>query len=153
MIDTKSKEDADLELYKTAFTRLNFQDGYLFKFSTVFLTVEGALGFLIRSGITDPSHTRKIVLLASVLGIFLSIVWALWLIQNDYWHSVWVGALKKIEADLPTENKLFNLNDRNVALDAGRKGRLVFKGLYIAIALPIGLFVAWAIVFFSCLCV
>lgn len=41
LVNEQESDKLSIELYKTAFARLNFQDEYLFKFSTVFLTVYG----------------------------------------------------------------------------------------------------------------
>ena len=60
-------EPATLELYKTAFARLSFQDDYLFKFSTVFLTAHGALAVLAGTAYFQKSPPEYGALVA--LGI------------------------------------------------------------------------------------
>lgn len=93
-----NEEDSNLELYKTAFSRLTFQDEYLFKFSTVFLTVHGALALLARSAFTESgSLNAPILAFASGVGFLLAVVWVFWTRHNDYWHSVWTGTLRNIE--------------------------------------------------------
>src|SRR5664279_5866669 len=93
----RMSETATLELYKTAFARLNFQDEYLFKFSTVFLTAEGALIAWASTTAVESSPHYGMLALASAVGLFLACVWSLWTHHNDHWHSVWTGTLVDIE--------------------------------------------------------
>lgn len=147
-----SDDKNNIEMYKIAFSRLTFQDEYLFKFSTVFLTVEGALVLAVRSALMESSGTNNVIIFVSCLGIFISVIWWLWLRQNDYWHSVWVGALKKIEKTISPQNQLFNLDDKELAKAGKRNKCLVFRGHNIASCLPIGLSVAWFILLVNTLC-
>lgn len=76
MTDNEAKADDDklaIELYKIAFARLNFQDEYLFKFSTEFLTAHGALAVLAGTGTfkgADPNYSL-LTIVAAVGGITL----------------------------------------------------------------------------------
>lgn len=135
----------NIELYKIAYSRLQFQDEYLFKFSAVFLTVEGALGALVRTSLDDKACSFWVLLFASMLGLALSVIWWLWIYQNDYWHSVWIGTLKNLEANLPEEARLFNQDHLKLAKAGGRNGRFKFNGHCIALAMPAVLGVLWGI--------
>ena len=137
------QDDVSLELYKTAYSRLNFQDEYLFKFSALFMTINGALGLSMSKLAEAPTGT---ILLISSLGFIVSLIWALWIRQNDYWHSVWTGALRKLEADLPGEAELFNVDAKAMAGYGRRSSRLVFRGARIAICIPASLMVVWIVI-------
>ena len=147
-----TSQDDLLELYKTAYSRLQFQDEYLFKFSAVFLTVEGALGFLVRTGIESDIYKKEILLLAGILGLVLSFVWAAWIRNNDYWHTVWIGVLRSIENDLRTKHRVFSVKHEQVARDGGQKRCWVFRGHHIALAIPFILSLAWIFIAVSALC-
>lgn len=136
-----------LELYKTAFSRLTFQDEYLFKFSTVFLTVHGALVALARSAFPEKSSPIFGILLAtSAFGLFLSYVWLLWTKHNDYWHSVWTGVLIKIEQSHFKEvTPVFAAKHEDMAKrDRAPPSRVGHK---IAQLIPVGIGIAWGFAF------
>ena len=144
--DEQGSEGAALELYKTAFARLNFQDEYLFKFSTVFLTAQGALAALAGSAALRDSPSY-LALAVSLFGLFLAWVWWLWTRHNDYWHSVWTGTLIDIEEkhlSKKTEARVFAQEHSEVA-KRGRRSKPLLKGHWIAQLVPIGFGVAWAL--------
>ena len=145
--DEQESEEAALELYKTAFARLNFQDEYLFKFSTVFLTAQGALAVLAGSAALRESPSSLALAIISGIGLFLAYVWWLWTLHNDYWHSVWVGTLCEIEKThlgKKTKARVFDQEHTEVAARGGRSKPLL-KGHFIAQLVPIGLMVVWAL--------
>lgn len=148
MTDNEAKPDQDklaLELYKIAFARLNFQDEYLFKFSTVFLTAHGALAVLAGTGAfkdADPNYT--LLAIVAAVGVFLAIAWSVWTIHNDYWHSVWIGTLRQIEAGLQTYARVFDADHRAIAKQGKRKGYMP-AGHSVALLLPGGLGIAWVV--------
>ena len=125
--------------------RLTFQDEYLFKFSAVFLTAHGALVLLARSAFPDSGTPRyEILLFAGSFGLFLALVWIVWIYHNDYWHSVWSGSLKGIERRLGIGPALFALNHAQVARTEKRHRRWwISRGHRIAMAIPVALVVAW----------
>lgn len=140
----QESEKADLELYKTAFARLNFQDDYLFKFSTVFLTAHGALAVLAGSAIFRPeSPNYPSLTIISAVGLFLALIWSLWTRHNDYWHSVWTGALRELEKHLKTKARLFDLKHDELAKKGGRSDCFVLRGHSIAQLVPLCLAAAW----------
>lgn len=143
--DEKSKATA-LELYKTALSRLNFQDEYLFKFSTVFLTVHGALAVLSGSAVfRADSPNYSVLTIISAVGLFLAIVWVFWIYHNDFWHSVWTGTLRRIEKEhLNTKARVFDAKHKEIAREGGRKGRFLLPGHWIAQLVPLGVAGAWA---------
>lgn len=136
--------EVNIELFKVAYNRLNFQDEYLFKFSALFMTINGALGLSMSKLEGFPPVTA---FLLSGLGFVICLVWALWIRQNDYWHSVWVGILRKLEADIPGNVKLFSIDAKSLADSGNRSSRLVFRGANIAICIPASFMFAWVIVF------
>lgn len=140
--------DVSLELYKVAFERLTFQDDYLFKFSTVFLTAHGALAVLAGTalfGESGPSYPP--VAIVSLVGAFLSVVWSLWTHHNDYWHSVWTGTLREIEGQLDTKARVFSAKHSDIAAKGGRSGRFVPRGHIVAQFIPVGFLLAWFVSF------
>ncbi len=159
MADSEKKNGSGpetVELYRTAFARLNFQDEYLFKFSTVFLTAHGALAVLAGSEeiqnyllLTPPNYLPLIIL--SSVGIVLAVIWWFWTHHNDYWHSVWTGALRDLEKNLKTKGKLFNLKHHEIAKKGGRSSCLIPRGHSIAKWIPSSIAAAWLSVFLYCL--
>ena len=139
-------EKTALELYKTAFARLNFQDEYLFKFSAVFLTAQGALAALVGSPIfraNPPNYPALFTV--SVIGLLLAVVWSLWIRHNDYWHSVWTGTLREIEEKhLRTPARVFDQVHSEVAKKGGRS-RPWLNGHWIAQLVPMGVALLWAV--------
>lgn len=134
-----------LEVYKLAFERLTFQDEYLFKFSTVFLTAHGALVLLCRPPFSKaPALSYEALAGASTVGFLLAVIWCMWVHHNDYWHSVWVGVLKDIESKLTTSAKLFNADHPQLALKGGR-GSKTIRGHGIALLIPISVALGWGI--------
>ncbi len=145
--DEQESEETALELYKTAFARLSFQDEYLFKFSTVFLTAQGALAVLAGSAALRDSPSYPALAIVSGIGLFLAYVWRLWTVHNDYWHSVWDGTLREIEKThlgKKTKARVFDQVHSEVANRGGRS-KPPSKGHWIAQLVPIGLGVAWAV--------
>ncbi|WP_156350934.1 hypothetical protein [Pseudomonas sp. EGD-AK9] len=139
------KESTTVELYKTAFSRLTFQDEYLFKFSTVFLTVHGAIALLARSAFSEEgSVSAPILAFASVVGLLLALIWVFWTRHNDYWHSVWTGTLRSIESELQTNARVFLADHREIARKGGRNGAFIPRGHSLALAIPLVLSIAWA---------
>lgn len=148
MSDEKAQAEEDkiaVELYKIAFARLNFQDEYLFKFSTVFLTAHGALAVLAGNGVfKDAVPNYSLLVIISLVGVFLALVWAVWIVHNDYWHSVWIGTLRKIEASLHTSARVFDGDHRAIAKEGNRKACMP-KGHLFALLVPAGFCVAWVV--------
>lgn len=149
LVNEQESDKLSIELYKTAFARLNLQDEYLFKFSTVFLTVQGALAALVVSSTLDTQPPNYPVLaIASVIGLFMGIVWWLWTRHNDYWHSVWVGTLINIEKKhLSTKARVFDQVHSKIAQRGKRSQCLIFSGHRIARLVPFGFSVGWAVAF------
>ena len=149
--DEQEPTSATLELYKTAFARLNFQDEYLFKFSTVFLTAQGALAVLAGSSATGGnSPNYPSLAIVSAIGLFLAFVWWLWTRHNDYWHSVWTGTLIDIEKKhlgTNTKARVFDQDHSEIAKRGKRSGCFVPRGHWIAQLVPIVFAVAWAVAF------
>ena len=151
-----SKQDSEkvaLELYKTAFARLNFQDEYLFKFSTVFLTAHGALAVLAGSAVFRselPSYSALAVV--SAIGLFLALVWSLWTHHNDYWHSVWTGVLRQIEGCLVSKARVFDLDHDTLARKGNRCKPKWLTGHRIAQLVPVVLFLGWLLTLLTALC-
>jgi hypothetical protein len=143
----QDSEKTALELYKTAFARLNFQDEYLFKFSTVFLTAHGALAVLAGSAVfraDSPNYSALTII--SVIGLFLALVWLLWTHHNDFWHSVWTGTLRKIEREyLNTEARVFDAEHSEIAKEGKRSNRFLPTGHWIAKLIPLGVAAAWSL--------
>lgn len=145
--DEQGSESTSLELYRTAFARLNFQDEYLFKFSTVFLTAQGALAVLAGSAALRDSPSYPALAIVSGIGLFLACVWWLWTRHNDYWHSVWDGTLREIEKThlgKRTKARVFDQVHSEIANRGGRS-KPPPGGHWIAQLVPIGLGVAWAL--------
>lgn len=142
--DNQESEKDTLELYKTAFARLNFQDDYLFKISAAFLTANGALAALAGWAAfrTNDPHGMALITIAAV-GIFLELIWWLWIRHNDYWHSVWTGVLRDLEVHLKTSSRLFDLDHKEIAKKGGRNICCPFRGHSIAQWIPIGFGLAW----------
>lgn len=142
-----------LELYKTAFARLTFQDEYLFKFSTLFLTAHGALALLARSAFSETAALNYGVLaFASSFGLFLALVWALWTWHNDYWHSVWTGTLIEIEQKhFKSAAPVFAANHEEIARKGKRNVPLI-RGHLVALLIPLGLAAAWGLALFIAAC-
>jgi len=150
--DQKS-QNAALELYRTAFARLSFQDEYLFKFSTVFLTVHGALALLARSAFSEARTVNaEILTFASAVGLLLAVIWFFWIRHNDYWHSVWTGTLRSIESELGTSVRVFLADHSDIARKGGRNGAFVPRGHSLAMAVPIILGAAWTVALYIALC-
>ena len=141
-----TNDDAALQQYRVAYERLIFQDDYLFKFSTVLLTAHGGLALLAQWTLAQSEISSHFALaLTSLFGIFLAVVWCLWAQQNDYWHSVWEGVLISIEKDhLHTGVHVFSADHHAIAKEGGRS-KPYLRGRWLAMLLPIGLAVAWAI--------
>jgi hypothetical protein len=142
---TEVEAEHTLELYKLAFARLEFQDEYLFKFSTVFLTAHGALALLCRPPFSG-GHVLSYTALtgASAVGFILAVIWCAWVFHNDHWHSVWVGAIKDIERKLTTSAVLFNSDHPSLAAKGGR-AKEAMRGHGVAILLPLAIAFGWAI--------
>ncbi len=143
-VPDREVEKLTIELYKTAFARLTYQDEHLFKFSTVFLTAHGALAVLAGTVVfkaVPPNY--QLLAIVSVVGIFLAITWALWTHHNDYWHSVWTGTLRGIEKHLATPARVFDADHKAIAKTGNRSGRLIFRGHTIALLVPVGFALAW----------
>lgn len=142
-----------LELYKTAFARLTFQDEYLFKFSTVFLTAHGALVLLARSAYAESAAPHYGVLtFASFFGLFLALVWVFWTRHNDYWHSVWKGTLIEIEQKhFKGATPVFSANHEEIA-KKGKRSVPVMRGHWIALLIPLGLATAWGFALYFAVC-
>lgn len=140
--DGSESETANLELYRTAHARLTFQDEYLFKFSTVFLTAHGGLAVLAGTAMfrNEPSYVALTIL--STVGCFLALVWFYWTIHNDYWHAIWTGALRKTESHLRTEARVFNWDHVELAKEGGRS-KPSLSGHQIAKLLPSVFFLGW----------
>ena len=148
----EGQETLALELYKVAFARLNFQDEYLFKFSTVFLTAHGAL--LAFAGSTylqrSPPLYGALIALAA-LGMVLAVAWSLWTRHNDYWHGIWIGARRNLESDhLRTSARVFDSHEGSFA----RPGQSppLLRGHAIAQLVPVTFFVAWALLLVLAMC-
>lgn len=140
----QESEKDTLELYKITFARLNFQDDYLFKISAAFLTANGALSALAGWAAFRTNESQNIALaIISAVGIFLEIIWWFWIRHNDYWHSVWTGILKKLEGNLNTSARVFNLDHSEIAKEGGRNIFCPFRGHSIAQGMPIGFGLAW----------
>lgn len=151
--DTQDSQEKALELYKTAFAQLTFQDDYLFKFSTVFLTVHGALAVLARSAFSETGTVNAEILgFASAVGLLLAIIWIFWTRHNDYWHSVWIGTLRTIEPKLGTSVRIFLAKHGEIARKGGRNGALVPRGHSLAMAIPMVLGTAWTVALYIALC-
>lgn len=145
-VPDREVEKLTIELYKTAFARLTYQDEHLFKFSTVFLTAHGALAVLAGTVVFKAVHPNyQLLAIVSAVGIFLAIAWALWTHHNDYWHSVWTGTLREIEKHLATPARVFDADHKAIAKGGNRSGRFVFRGHTIAVLVPVGLALAWGI--------
>jgi hypothetical protein len=139
------KNETALELYKVTAERLTFQDEYLFKFSALFFTAEGALAVAAEKYLLSNS-----LAVFGLAGIVLSAVWACWMRHNDYWHSVWTGVLIQIEKELDSV-KVYSAPHSEIAANGGRTGSLP-SGHGIALIVPIILLLAWAFVFMAGLC-
>lgn len=157
MEDAKGSFESDtakvaLEFYKTAFSRLTFQDEYLFKFSTVFLTAHGALALLARSAFSEKTApVYGVLAIASVIGLILAWVWALWIKHNDFWHSVWIGVLIRIEqTHFRDVTPVFAAKHEDLAKrDRTPPSRVGHK---IAQLIPIGVGFAWGVVLLVAVC-
>ncbi len=142
----REEEKLTLELYKTAFARLTYQDEHLFKFSTVFLTAQGALAVLADTMVFKaPTPNYQLLAIVSAVGIFLAIAWALWTHHNDYWHSIWTGTLREIEKHLATPARVFDADHKAIAKAGKRSGCFIVRGHVIALLVPLGLAVPWTI--------
>jgi hypothetical protein len=139
-----------LELYRVAFARLTFQDEYLFNFTAVFLTANGALAVPVGSELRDvlPNHVFLGVL--SVVGIFLCVTWGVWTAHNDYWHSVWIGALRTLERQFDDSARLFDLDHSKLAYQGGRSRVQIWRGHFIAGLVPLWIGVAWLVLLAYC---
>lgn len=149
------KTDLLLEFYKTAYSRLNFQDEYLFRISAMFLAVHGGLAILLGE-IIDGYSMAQLFIVCTV-GFSLAIVWALWVRHNDYWHSVWSGTLRRIEKDLERKNrvhlvKVFHANHKRIARAGRRSDCCMPRGHTIALITPIIISLAWAGVLIVTVC-
>lgn len=130
------KQKYSLEMYKIAFERLQFQDDYIFKFSALFVTFNGALGYAWKEIFVDNLNNQydMFLYLIALFGIFVCFTWFMWIKQNDYWHSVWKGCLKNIEKEILNESSpayLFNADHEKVARSGGRC-KPFLKGHHIA---------------------
>ena len=146
-------ESTTVELYKTAFARLNFQDEYLFKFTAVFLTAHGALAILAGSAyFRTPEPSRTALILLAILGIALAIVWWTWTRHNDYWHAVWTGVLRDIERNhLSTSARVFDREHAQLVSGLNRRFPSSSPGHRIAQWFPLTVASGWAITLFvSC---
>ncbi|MCC5626644.1 hypothetical protein, partial [Nostoc sp. CHAB 5715] len=135
-------------------SRLNFQDDYLFKFSTVFLTAHGALAALAGSTYLPKEKAAQdfsALILLSIVGLILATAWVLWIRHNDYWHSVWIGTLRDIEQNhLKTDARVFFTVEGQFARSGTTPPFL--RGHHIAQLIPVGLCIAWGLVFIVALC-
>jgi hypothetical protein len=142
----KPNDAATFELYKTAFSRLNFQDEYLFKFSTVFLTVHGALTVLAGTAYfqkTPPEFGALIAL--AMIGLVLAFAWVLWINHNYYWHTVWIGVLRDIEEKrLSTSARVFAIKTADYAKPGLTQPWL--HGHNIARLVPLAFLFEWIVV-------
>ena len=142
----QESEKIALELYKIAFARLNFQDEYLFRFSTVFITAHGALAVLAGSAaFRENLPNYPALTIISLIGLFLALVWSLWTRHNDYWHSVWTGTLREIEKNFKTKARVFDMEHSEIAKHGKRGTFFLTRGHWIAQLIPLGFAVAWAL--------
>lgn len=143
-------ENYSLEIYKIAFERLQFQDDYIFKFSALFVTFNGALGYAWKKVfISNISHQFDFFLyLLATFGFVVCFIWYLWTKHNDYWHAVWIGCLINIENEILGETSnlgVFSANHPKIAA-AGGRCEPFFKGHVIGSLLPITTGVCWLLV-------
>jgi hypothetical protein len=135
----QESEQVNLELYRTAFQRLNFQDEYLFKFSTVFLTAQGALAILAGSAFFQVKPNYSALIIISAIGLFLAFAWILWTLHNDYWHSIWIGVLRDLEVNhLKTKARVFFETTK-----LGNRRYFKIRGHYIGLLIPVGIAATW----------
>lgn len=145
--DAKVRRELDVMLYRTAFERLSFQDEYLFKFTAIFTAAHGGLAYLTVSASSPASLLPPVTLLYAVGGLVLSWIWEQWTIQNDYWHSVWSGILRKSEIDFISlyNNRLqvFSACHCEIAREGGRRQK-PYRGHKIAAMLANASAIGWA---------
>jgi hypothetical protein len=130
-----------LEMYRIGFERLQFQDDYIFKFSALFMAINGGLGYVWKEIYFADVQSNLFLFLIAVFGFLICIIWYMWIKHNDYWHSVWIGCLKNMEEKI-CPSTLFAVIDEEIAKSGGRK-KPCLRGHKIASLLPLWAGIGW----------